>query len=260
MKNNYLKFFFGFYLSFTFFACGTNEDVPRCYEYIRGQSFTNLAIELDTVSSFAPSVSIRAHLESSLNAVLEKSEGVLVAADNFLDSVGSNFVWTEASLLALAENNYDLEVPANTIKMHTLFVDGSYVGDTNSSKTLVLKLNEFQMVVFIESIDEACNGGINKALPQADRKSLCTLSTAGVWLHGAGQLLGLVNDGLPMVGDHEDLTHKGYSANENSVMHRTFGRLTLIERYRDRVLAGNLDVISFDAACIADINAVKTGD
>ena len=260
MRNNYVQIFLGLYITCVFLACSSAEDVPRCYDYIRGQTYSNLTIELDTVPSFAPSVTIRSQVESSLGEVLEKSGGVTVDADNFLDSVGSNHIWTNASLLSLAESNYNLEVPANTIKMHTLFVDGAYVSDTNASKTLVLKLNEIHLVVFIETIETACTGGINKALPQVDRENLCTLLTAGTWLHGLGRLLGLVNDGLPMVGNHEDLTHKGYSANENSVMHKSFESLPLMERYRDRVLAGNLDVISFDNACIADINAVKTGD
>jgi len=259
MKHERLDLLIVFVLPLLFCSCGGGGDLPRAYDYIRSEP-ARLVIELDTVAAFAPSDQTRTEMEEILTGLLDKPDGVRVDADNFLDTMGSDHVWTEGALLTLAEETFDLGVEENSIKMHTLFVDGSFVTDTNTSRTLVLGLDPTHLVVFVESIDTACNGGVNKALPKSDRETLCDLSTLAAWLHGTGHLLGLVNDGLPMVGNHEDLTHAGHDANKNCVMHKSYDGLEVIDIYRERVLTGNTGLISFDAACVSDLDAVKTGD
>ena len=256
MKNKWLKHITLWFCISLLWGCGGPDDLPRLYDYIRATP-AELVIELDTVAELAPTSTARSRLADALQEVLDKPSGVRIDAHSFLDSMGNDYVWTDAALRSLAESNFDLEVGPEAIKMHTLFVDGSYVGDTSSQKRLSLRISDTQIVIFAQTIDQACNGGVNQALPKSDRQALCDVSTLAAWLHGSGRLLGLVNDGLPMVGDHEDLTHKGFSANSSSVMHKTFEGVELIDLYRTRVLAGNNDVISFDAACIADINAAK---
>jgi hypothetical protein len=259
MKNQHIVRVITCLLPFLIGACGGEKDLPRAYDYIRATP-AELVIELDTVSAFAPTDQTRTRLGEILSGVLDKPDGVRVDAHNFLDARGSDYVWTEAALLTLAQENFDLPVGDGIIKMHTLFVDGSFIGDTNTERRFSLRLGDTHLAIFIESIDEACNGGVNQALPKSDRDALCAVSTLAAWLHGTGHLLGLVNDGLPMVGNHEDLTTAGHDANLNCVMHHTFEGLDLIVHYRDRVLAGNTEVISFDSACVSDLDAAKTGD
>jgi len=223
-------------------------------DYIRSQPYGTLLIEVDRVGNIQPHESIVTHVQSNLEAMLGKT--VQIELDEVLDSPEQDQSWTIAELDTLHANHFSMEVDAQTIKMHTLLVEGQFTEETdNGYRKLGHAWAQNRLVIFGQTMLTLCDSlaldsNINRTL-------LCRMAIAEVWTHEIGHLLGLVDSGLPMVSAHRDTDHGNHDMDPNCVMYWTTEGEVLLERLEERLQAGEAENLWFCDACQADIEAAK---
>jgi len=255
-------------LVFFLTACGDSgsshdSEVPRFEDYLRGERYLKVVMEVDSVASAAPSQAAQAFVQDALNAVVKKPLGVEILRDQTLAPKGPEYPWTLDALGALVQDNLDLEVPEHTIKMHAVFLDGYYAADSGGMHTLGMAWpNHQHMVLFKEKLSEICSSGVYASLSEADRTLLCRNSESAVWLHQVGHLLGLVNKGVTPTSDHEDPEHPGHTKSEESVMHWSYEWSSLnggvVDQSYKRIMVNLDDPLDFGEECEADLSAFRT--
>jgi hypothetical protein len=226
---------------------------PRFEDYIRGDRFPRLVLEIDAVDGFQPRASSQTGITSSLAALVSKPGGITVSASVSLTSVGPDHAWTFSELQGLATSTFDLVAPNDTIKMHVLFVDGHSADDTQNGKILGLAWAHTHLVIFKQTIEGSCRTGVPPLL--ADQ--VCADAEQGVWTHEIGHILGLVDNGLPMVTPHSDPAHGAHDHSNSCVMYWAYDTGSVLDEIRTRLTGGNTSQLDFDAECKNDIAAVR---
>jgi hypothetical protein len=232
---------------------GDVEEIPRWQQIIAADPYPRLVIEVDYVPGREPRDTSIAELESVLAAVLDKPGGVEVVLDQELDTQGPMRAWTidERIQLALATSN--LPVDDDTIKIHTLALDGHAAEDDSMDGVLLGVAWGFEnIVLWRDTLDGGCMG-VGVLVDE-----LCAQAELLIWQHEVGHVIGLVDGGLPMVTDHLDPTPGAgkHDVDHACVMYREYEGLDAIDATLDRLLMGG-PAIELDAACLADIAAAK---
>lgn len=235
---------------------GAGDSRPRFEDYIRGDRYPRLIIEVDRVEGSTPRQAALRQVTTGLAGILDKPSGIEATLDGTLAPAGADHAWTIDELRALADESFDLEVPDDTIKMHVMYVDGHSDRDTADGQVLGLAWDHTHVALFQQTIESTC-ARLGGPLAPLVRDRLCEEAELAILTHEVGHLLGLVDAGLPMVEDHVDPDHAGHDRNERCVMYWAYEGSPLVERIRDRLLAGRDERMGFDAACLADIAAVR---
>jgi hypothetical protein len=234
----------------------TTEAPRRLEGLIRSDDFSRLEIEIDSVPGMEPRPAVVASLEARVSDLVDKPGGVAMASDAALTSQGTSHAWSFAELSALASATFDLDVSADTIKLHTLFVDGHYDEDTGSSKILGIAWGYTSLVMFKQTLEETCSAIVGTELL---RQEVCAGAEESVWLHELGHLFGLVDNGLPMVTPHRDSDseHGAHDANDACVMYWAYEGQAAVDTVLAKVLAAESPVADFDQNCLDDIAALR---
>ena len=233
---------------------GTPIDDSRIAQYIRSTQFAKLVVEVDSVPGSEPRVTAETDVVALLNQLLDKPAGIEAVRDGVIASRGVDYAWTDSELFELAEQTFDLSVSIETVKMHTMFVDGHSARDSDDGVILGLAWNNTHLVMFKQTIESICAG---PQTPEAIREQLCRNAEFSIWVHETGHLLGLVNAGLPMVEDHHDAEHSAHDINEECVMYWAYEGGALIDSMRQKLMGGDVEPLDFDDKCLADIAAVR---
>ena len=118
--------------------------------------------------------------------------------------------WTSSEIIALARSLWDTPMTSSTAYIHVLYLNG-YYEDNGSMNIKVLGLSfagSSLITIFKDVIvDTSSSTTISRFVEQA------TL------VHEAGHILGLVDNGLPMVADHLDPDHPGHCTSQDCVMY-----------------------------------------
>ena len=222
----------------------------RALELLRASPYSRLELEVDSVPGKAPRAASSAVIESALAKVVDKPAGVKVLLDQqVVARRGADHVWTDAELFPLAAETFGNAGAAGTIRMHVLFVDGSY----QNPDVLGIAWASTHLVLFKDVIEHYCQQDPSSLLSDAT----CAASEQGVWLHETGHLLGLVNNGLSMVQPHEDASHGAHDASDQCIMYWAFEAPSGIQLLAQRLGAGK-SKLEFDAACQADLAKGRT--
>ncbi|WP_168210307.1 hypothetical protein [Persicimonas caeni] len=234
-------------------------DPARVEDYIRSDSHRRLVLEVDYVSGHAPSPESIAQLVDGLDGLVDKPGGVEVVLDEALAAGGDDDVWTLSRIDAVERDTFDLDVDAETIKMHVLFLDGHYERDTADTQILGLSWANRNVVVFKERLDETCANDSGETLRRRGLvEKACQQTELAIWTHEVGHALGLVANGLPMVDDHQDPAHPHHDHNDACVMHWAYDRAQAFDEVRKRVVDDeDAPPLGFDDACRADIAAMR---
>lgn len=224
-------------------------------DFIRGDRFGRLVIEIDAADGWGPRDEAVTAIPDALEAILDKPQGVEAVLDQTLEPVGSDHGWTFSELDAFAASTLDYEVDEDTVKMHVLFLDGYYVGDDPDSVILGLAWGRSKLAIFSETIAASCQGHVGQGLEER----LCAGTERSVWVHEIGHLLGLVNNGTPMLTEREDPDHSHHDINEECVMYWAAERQNAVEHLASRLLDTDVAYLDFDDACLADLAAVRDG-
>ncbi|MBF5041348.1 hypothetical protein FGE12_03045 [Aggregicoccus sp. 17bor-14] len=223
----------------------------RALDLLRASPYSRLELEVDSVPGKAPRAASISFIESALAKVVDKPAGVKVVLDQQdVASRGADHVWTDAELFPLAQQTFGNNGAAGTIRMHVLFVDGSY----QNPDVLGIAWASTHLVLFKDVIEHYCRQDPSSLVSDA----VCAASEQGVWLHETGHLLGLVNNGLSMVQPHEDATHAKHDASDQCIMYWAFEAPSSIQLLAKRLGAGSPQ-LEFDAACQADLAKGRAG-
>jgi hypothetical protein len=224
-------------------------------QYILAEPFPKLVLEIDSIPGFEPRSAAETDIIEELGTLLDKPGGISSSHSDELVSRGSDHAWTDQELFEMADDTFNLDVDDTTAKMHILFVDGHSARDSDSSLILGLAWSNTHLVMFKDTIDNTCKGGLT---PPLFEEEVCEGAEYAIWLHELGHVMGLVNAGLPMVADHQDEEHGAHDASEDCVMYWAFEGEALVNVVRDSIVNGNGARPGFDAACLADIEAVRS--
>jgi hypothetical protein len=174
--------------------------------------------------------------------------------DGTISSRGADHAWTFGELQQLADEQNDLVLAGDAIAIHIMFVDGHSADDSDSGKVLGLAWSNRHLVMFKQTIEVLCAAD---SIPPLLRDRLCAGAELSIWTHEVGHVIGLVDNGLPMVADHKDGDHGAHDQSDDCVMYWAYEGDAVIGKLRDRIAGGGADSLGFDDACLADIAAVR---
>jgi len=255
-------------LAMLMIACGSDDDdddagdvhgdddgaqgEDRIAAYIRGDAYPKLILEVDNASDQGPRQAVLEELADGLPLILDKPEGVESVTDEELDDRPD--VWTLDDLKGLAKDTFNLPTDEETIKIHLLYVDGTYDSGEEGGTILGLAWNNTHVAIFIETIQDVCS---DYAILNIPKERMCAKAELFVLSHEIGHIIGLVDLGLPMVEDHEDAGHEHHDVNDECLMYWAYEGESLLGLIRDRLLAGDESNLGFCEKCQADIEAIR---
>lgn len=185
---------------------------PYYEDLLAGDPFTDLVVEIDHAPGRVPSVVAREHLLAQLRAVTSKERVSVVLEETLRDDATKR--WSADDLVKLEAQTRSAEHKAPTAVLHVLYPAGRFENDSVAGVTVggvVLG----PVTVFLDTLNEVGSPVGPLPMPQEARDEI----ERGTLLHEAGHAMGLVDNGLPMVEDHEDPAHEGHSSNPESVMY-----------------------------------------
>lgn len=240
-------------------------------DFLKGDRYTELVFEVDRFNDKPIDAQIKATVTEIIGELVDKPDGVRVAEGAQLDAslapapdAEGRVAWSLTQLRDVMAATEDLEVDARATKVHVLFVEGDYAEDPEGTRTLALSWAPNNIVIFRAAIFDTCGGAaLDPRNPEGNGRvaRLCRLTYTSTWVHEMGHLLGLVDNGVPMVEDHRDPdpSHGKHDVNEECVMHWANDRAELIERLSERLdlVAEDRRLVEFDAQCLADLAAAR---
>ena len=130
------------------------------------------------------------------------------------------------SLAQLNDTLDGLYVPpgADEAVIDVVAVHGSYVDDPNA--VLGLGWSWSRIAVFIDPVNGACEAAAGGGTG-ATHSRICEATWAAILRHETGHVLGLVDNQLPMVVDHEDPAHPHHDPNPDCLMYYAWDRSEL---------------------------------
>ena len=185
-------------------------------DLVSDADYDTWVIEIDHTSGMRPDSSVVNGMLSRVQAVVSKDTVRVEYSDSNLPSKDR---WTRGALQDLHESRQDQSTKGDTVTSHILFVDGRY----EDPDVLGFAVGHEWIVIFSERIDEGCDNAGPLGLPVCNNNDRQRAHTA-VLVHEVGHIMGLVNNGIPMVNPHEATScggqsDSGHSNNENSVMY-----------------------------------------
>lgn len=218
-------------------------SVPETY--IHGEAHSRLVFEVDSVEGVAPRADATGYVVEELSAVVDKPDGIEFVTDGTIESRGADHVWTFDELETLAGEQFDMEVEDEVVKIHVMYVDGSY----ENENTLGVAWGNRHLTMFADVVDDSCDRPLV-------RDRLCRFAESSVLLHEVGHVIGLVDNGIPMVEDHEDSEHDAHDESDECVMYWAYEGTQIIDVLAAR-LGDSSPALTFDDACEADIAAIR---
>lgn len=114
--------------------------------------------------------------------------------------------WTSAQLTALGDAQFGSAVSGTAATLGVIFLNGTYEGDTG---ILGIHITGRPYAFVFKDVVASVGG-------TAFQQKYIEQATV---MHELGHALGLVNNGVPMVAAHEDVTHAHHSSDTNCVMY-----------------------------------------
>jgi hypothetical protein len=177
-------------------------------DLVSSTKYTKLLIEMDYVEGQKPRTTTVDLLEQRVNERLSKPGGTTVRETSFQSS---RTVYSNDDLRELESQQRQNQPTGDTMVLYILVLNGHHSGDTSDAKVLGVQYGRASIALFKETIDTS-GGVLGLTFNAADVEK-------AVLIHELGHALGLVNNGLSMVSNHEDSSHPKHSNNQDSVMY-----------------------------------------
>lgn len=232
---------------------GSVRDAQRPLDYVRAEPFGKLVLEVDSVPGFEPRASVEALIMDRLGQLLDKPSGVETVQD---EALAGRDTWSFTALQELAEATFDDAPGEGAIAMHAMFVDGTYSGPELKGTVFGLAWANREIAIFKETIEKACRGGTLGLVGPLEEQA-CAEAERAIWLHELGHVIGLVNDGLPMLEPHEDADHPAHDASDKCLLYWAYDGQGLLDLIVSTLAGGGEPKFDFDAKCLADVEAAK---
>lgn len=233
-------------------AAAAPGAIPLWEAHIRGDVYRKMVVEVDVTRGFAPESGVMEEVFSTLTNLLDKPDGIEVVFDQELEPVGASHAWTFAELQALASDHMNLGVAEGVDRIHVMWLDGHDESDGDSGSVLGLAWGHRHIVMYKQTLAAGCD-----QLLSAVANQLCRAAERAVMTHEVGHVIGLVDNGLPMITDHRDPDHGHHSGDPESVMYWQHERDGVFDVLLTRLQGSGDPSLGFDANSLADIAAVR---
>lgn len=207
-------------------------------DFLDDAVYDSLVVEVDHVVGQAPSPAALSVLETRLQERCTKPGGVTIVVDDAIPSGGTTY--SVADNQALERQHRDQASSGSTAVFYVLYLDGASDQDGPSGSVLGWAHGPSSVGIFRQTIQ-----GASSLLATPEQIE------GAVLVHEAGHLLGLVNNGTPMVANHEDAAHRGHDVDDGCIMHWQIETSDIVALIQSR---GALPT-QFDARCIEDLRA-----
>jgi hypothetical protein len=233
---------------------GASSD-DRFLSYIRGDEYSRLEFEVDSVPGLEPSDATGAPVIAALQRTIDKPGGITLRADDQLPAHADDFVWKFTDLSALAEQTFGDRTGSGSIAAHLMFVDGHYEDDTSQGTVLGVAWAHRHIALFVDNIQRSCSsrGTLGVLDPSA-----CQRAESAVWLHEVGHILGLVDNGLAMLVNHRDPdpNHGAHDADKSCVMYWAYDGDATVDAVLTNLIGGG-GQLDYCQTNLDDIDAAK---
>ncbi len=228
------------------FSCDKEDPVSpfvvnnsvKPVDFLTNNTYTSLNIELAWVDGYEPTTSAMNHLVTFLNERLNKSGGVTVT-QRTIPSAGRLTMDIDV-VREVEKNNRKSVTSGKTLSMWIVFLDAEYSESTDTQKVLGVAYGASSIAVFQKSV---------YTYTPRDMVSRYALETF-ILTHETCHILGLVNNGIPMVSPHQDTEHGAHCSDTDCLMYwKAESNLKLND------LLGEDDLPVLDASCLADLKA-----
>lgn len=242
-------------------AEGEGDDCPAnpsAIDVVTPTRCTKLVLEVDNITGHEPREAALDMLMEQLDALVEggqlgKPEGVEILRDETeipAPSDKDDHVYTFDELDALLTKHRSTKATATEAALSMLYVGGHY----EDERVLGFAYGGSRIVMFRQTVESSCQAG-----PPAIREVLCNLTEATVLIHEMGHLLGLVDNGIPMVTDHEDPDpkHDHHDVNDQCAMYWASEKSDIVPLLIKRLTDKDDSVSPYDQNCLDDLAAVQ---
>jgi len=228
------------------FGCDKDEEVPayvvnnsvKPIDFLSEKTYSTLNIEIAYVAGNEPSQTAMNHLSAFLSEHLNKSGGVKFTMHT-IPATGRLTIDVDA-IRTTEKAQRKLVTSGKEITAYVTFLDTDYSESTSSQKVLGLAYGASSMAVFAKTLN---------AFARPDMPIRSTMETF-ILNHEFSHILGLVNNGVPMVSPHQDNAHGAHCSNTECLM---YWQAETNVRLGD--LLGPDDVPDLDPNCTADLKA-----
>lgn len=239
-------------LAFVSCSDDVSEEVvaaSRAQLFARAEPYSRLILEVDAVEGYEPS-DIDAELVKHLSELVDKPDGIQVVRDQTIPSRGADHIWTFDEMNTLFGEKTSVILQPNEIRIHVVFLDGTYEGDAEGRMTLGLSWMT-NVAMFEANILTSCERPVLQG-------RLCGFTETAILLHEIGHVLGLVENGAPLTSDHLDAEHSHHCSNPDCLMYWEYEGTKLVDALRSRLDASDdATIFEFDDACKADLAAIE---
>lgn len=217
-------------------AANQQQVGQSAHDLLAADNFDKLVVELQYAGGFKPTQAAVDTLQAFLERRLNKPNGISIVLDAI--TAPGNTQYSLNDIVQIEDSNRQQYNQGKTIAVYYFFADGDYSGNTNNSKVLGLSYRNTSIVIFENTI-QSLSGGLGQ--PST------SILEATVMEHEFGHILGLVNNGTPMVVNHEDPNHKGHCNNSNCLMYYNVNTSDVISN-----LSGG-SIPKLDQNCLNDL-------
>jgi hypothetical protein len=209
-------------------------------DFISQGRYTNLIIEINYVSGYAPTDESVNNLIVFLKQRINKPNGIAVVKKEIsVANTGAYYNLNQVQDIEYA--NRKMITAGSTLTAYVLYLDKEYEG-TASSQSKVLGINyQSSSIVMFENTIAQFSGG----LTQPSRGLL----ESTVIEHEFGHVLGLVNNGTAMQTAHQDVPNGKHCNNTSCLMYYTVETSDIVKN-----LLGSAPP-DLDANCLNDLRA-----
>lgn len=176
-------------------------------DLLSAQNYPKLIVEIQYIEGFAPTSQTISNLKTFLEQRLNKPDGIVII--DAAITVQATKPYSLEEISEIENQNRTQYNSSDQIAAYYFFADGGFEDDTDQSKTLGIAYWNTSMVIFEKTIQDLSNDPLEPA-----REVLETTVTT----HEFGHILGLVNNGTPMLTDHQDEAHGPHCDVEDCLM------------------------------------------
>lgn len=184
------------------------DNAIKPHDFLSEDQYDQLVVQLVYVEGYKPESNSTYHLASFLQQRLNKSGGITMSS-KAIESPGKSS-YSIADLRDLEETLRTHAATDKTLTAWIMIVDGDYSENEGDAKTLGVAYGPSSMALFGKTVRDFSGG-----LGQPSHHVLETT----VLKHEFCHVLGLVDNGTPMVENHLDTQHGKHCSNQDCLMY-----------------------------------------
>lgn len=211
-------------------------------DFLTDGTYKEWVLEVDAVTGHRPPTALFSALTSKLTPLVHKDDVRFQVDDTLQPGQAGDGGWSSDELRSLNRQHQDLETEGARVVTHVMFLDGRH----EAGGVLGVAFGHDFVAIFSQEVQDVCT---NALLCPGVQDILEAVTT-----HELGHILGLVDNGVPMVEDHEaetcqDRPDEGHSTNTRSVMYCQVETVSILS------ILGDGPPTNFDGQDRADLRA-----